>query len=329
MSKSYFYIETAFHHEGDLDYLKELIYNAKLIHADGVKFQVLTNIDDFVAIQHSGYNQLKEYCFNFNQWCEIFEYTKSLNLDIILMPLNIEALKLVDIFPIKYIDIHSVSFNDIFLLEKINEYQQNIILGIGGRTYEEIKEKIIFFKNKVKVLMVGFQSFPSKLEDVNLGKIKYLVEEFSDFSIGYADHSSFDDENAILSNEYARLLGATVFEKHVTLNEGIERVDYNSAISFEKMKQIIERINFIESYILKDKNAAYELNDKELVYRNRQLVCVSTKAIEKGNYIKKDDVCFKMVSDSNNCITNSSELIGRISSENILENKPILKTDIL
>ena len=65
MSKSYFYIETAFHHEGDLNYLKELIYNAKLINADGVKFQVLTNIDDFVAVQHSGYDILKKYCFSY------------------------------------------------------------------------------------------------------------------------------------------------------------------------------------------------------------------------------------------------------------------------
>ncbi|HQX04628.1 MAG: N-acetylneuraminate synthase family protein [Flavobacterium sp.] len=329
MSKSYFYIETAFHHEGDLNYLKELIYNAKLINADGVKFQVLTNIDDFVAVQHSGYDILKKYCFSYNQWSSIFEYTKGLDLDIILMPLNKEALKLVDVFPIKYIDIHSVSFNDIFLLEEINNYHQNIILGIGGRTFDEIKEKISFFNDKVKVLMVGFQSFPSMLEDVNLGKIKHLVNDFSKFLIGYADHSSFDDENAISSNEYARLLGATIFEKHVTLNEGIERVDYNSAISFEKMKRIIEKINFIESHILIDNNTAYKLNDKERVYRDRQLVCVSNKIIEKGNYINKEDISFKMVSDSNNCITNSSDLIGRISAENILKNQPILKTYIV
>jgi len=36
-----------------------------------------------------------------------------------------------------------------------------------------------------------------------------------------------------------------------------------------------------------------------------------------------------MVSDSNNCITNSSDLIGRISAENILKNQPILKTYIV
>lgn len=329
MNKSYFYIETAFHHEGDFNYLKELIYNAKLINADGVKFQVLTNIDDFIAFQHSGYDILKKYCFSFNEWSSIFEYTKSLDLDIILMPLNKEALKLVDIYPIKYIDIHSVSFNDIFLLEEIFKFHQHIILGIGGRTYEEILEKINFFDDKVKVLMVGFQSFPSKLEDINLGKIKQLVNDFPKFLIGYADHSSFDDENAISSNEYARLLGATIFEKHVTLNEGIERVDYNSAISFEKMKRIIEKINFIESNILVDNKTAYELNEKEIVYRNRQLVCISNKIIEKGNYINKEDICFKMVSDSSNCITNSNDLIGRISAEKILENQPILKTYIV
>ncbi|MBC8883220.1 N-acetylneuraminate synthase family protein [Flavobacterium piscinae] len=74
-------------------------------------------------------------------------------------------------------------------------------------------------------------------------------KDFPNFKIGYADHSSFDDEYAVLSNEYARLLGATIFEKHFTLDEGLERVDFNSAIGVKKCKQYwTELILLIKAY---------------------------------------------------------------------------------
>lgn len=329
MNKSYFYVETAFHHEGDVAYLKALIQNAKNIGANGVKFQVLTDINDFVSVHHSAYNQLSDYCFTFEQWSDVFNYTKSLALDIILMPLNIDALALIDKFEIKYVDIHSVSFNDVKLLEAINQYDVDVVLAIGGRNKEEIEDKIKFYEDKVKVLMVGFQSFPSKLADVNLGKIAWLKDDFPNLIIGYADHSSFDDDYAISSNEFARLLGAEVFEKHVTLDEGVERVDYNSAVSFQKMKIIIDKVRFIEHYILIAKDQAYVINEKEEIYKNRQLVCVASKAIVANSVLNIDDISFKMVSSIENGITDSTELIGKVAKVNLKENSPILKIHLV
>lgn len=318
--ESYFYVETAFHHQGELDYIYKLIDETSSIGVKGIKFQVLTKIDDFVSSKHDSYEKLATYCFSYNEWYKVFRYAKEKGLDIIIMPLNIESCKLIEEFEVKYIDIHSVSFNDISLLQKIKTLDKDIILGVGGRTLSEIYELIDYFNNRVKVLMTGFQSFPSKLENIKLGRIPILKQLFPDIEIGYADHSAFNDEYCITSNEYARLLGATVFEKHLTLKVDPDRVDSASAVTADKMQLIIKNIDFIERHIL-NLESLFVMTPEEGTYRDRQLVCVAKKKIEKGNKIVLDDVAFKMTNPNQYVMTDAKKIIGKYAKQDFLEDE--------
>lgn len=325
MSNSYLYTETAFHHEGDIDFLKKLIIESSNIGVNGVKFQVLTNPSDFISTRNTSFNELKKYCFSLSEWEQIFEFTLSKDLDIIMMPLNLESFKLLDKFKVTYLDIHSVSFYDLELLKHIKKSKLNIILGIGGRTLDEIKEKQLYFKDKLKVLMVGFQSFPSKLEKVKIGKIKYLKDFFPELEIGYADHSSHNDEFAVLSNDYARLLGATFFEKHITIIEGDERVDAASAIDAKKIKVVKERIDFIEKYVLTNEQESFITDSTEFVYRNRQLRCVVNKDLLEGSILKASDVSLKMVENQEKYYNKIEDVIGKKIKVNIYVDQAINK----
>jgi N,N'-diacetyllegionaminate synthase len=311
MNKFYFYTETAFHHEGDMSYMKKLIDETKKTGAEGIKFQVMTKTSDFVSKKHTAFYSLDNYRFSLEEWTEIFKYTHNSGLDIVMMPLNLEAFKLLDSFEVKYLDIHSVSFNDNYLLEEIKKSEQNIILGVGGRTLEEIIKKINYFESKLKVLMVGFQSFPSQLEDVNIGKIYYLKKLFPDCLIGYADHSSFDNEHAITSNEYARLLGATFFEKHITLTEGAERIDCSAAVGKDKIKIIINKITYLEQNVLTDFILSFHQNEKEITYRNRQLICVAAKSLKKNTIISAKDIQLKLIDTDEVTFHIVNDLIGK------------------
>lgn len=321
MNNFYLYTETAFHHQGDLEFLKKLILESKNAGSEGVKFQVLTNIDDFVSTYHTAYDELSDYCLSMKQWDEIFSYTKSLNLDIILMPLNIEALDLLKKHSVKYIDIHSVSFNDTSLLKAIKESDVEIILGVGGRTLDEIIVQKNNFGNKLKILMVGFQSFPSKLEKIKIAKIEQLKSIFPELEIGYTDHSAFDDNYAILSNDYARLLGATVFEKHITIDEGENRVDAASAVNASKISEIIERLEFIEEHIINKKNS-FIMEEEEIAYRNRQLVCVAKDDFNDGVYLTEENVSLKMVHNPKDCFTEPNHIQGKKLKGTIKKDEP-------
>ncbi|MBI3519735.1 MAG: N-acetylneuraminate synthase family protein [Bacteroidetes bacterium] len=311
MNNIYFYTETAFHHQGDMNFMKDLIDVSKKSGAQGVKFQVMTRTADFVSTKHKAYKDLDSYCFNLSQWHDIFTYTNSLGLDIVMMPLNMEAFELLNTFDVKYLDIHSVSFYDNMILNTVKNAQKDIILGVGGRTLEEIEEKINFFGNNLKVLMVGFQSFPSKLEDVKIGKISFLKKKFPDLKIGYADHSAFDSDYAITSNEYASILGATIFEKHITTTEGVERVDYSAAVSLDKMKKIIEKVKFVNNYVMTDYATSFEFTAAESIYRERQLRCVARADLKCGTILTSELISLKLIDDQVDSFSNVEDLIGK------------------
>ncbi|WP_268123779.1 N-acetylneuraminate synthase family protein [Roseivirga pacifica] len=317
----YIYAETAFHHEGDLDYLKELVSTAKSCGANGVKFQVLTETDYLISKKHSQYQKLKSITLPFDEWREVFDHTEKLGLDIVMMPIDPECLRLLEDFNIRFLDLHSVSFNDLEVLTAIKSTQLPLILGVGGRRITEIQDKIGFFKSQLNVLMTGFQSFPSRLADVTLEKIRCLSEAFPLTDVGYADHSSWDSPDAVRSNSWAFILGARFFEKHLTLNEGKERIDYNSAVGPEKFKEIINELKYLNDEILnKPSEALNDLNAAELKYRSRERVIVAKRAIRKGEKLRPEHLVYKMT-DAEGGIVQLEPLLGKITTKGIEEDE--------
>ena len=321
----YFYTETAFHHMGEMDFMKRLIKASAEINAAGIKFQVLIDYDSFFSEEHSMYTDFRRAMFTVDEWREIFRYTHSLGLDIIFMPICTDAFQLLkdDSYSIKYIDIHSVSFYDEGVLSLIKQSGIPVILGIGGRNSDEIDAKLRFFGDQLKVIMVGFQAFPSKIEELRLGKIQWLMEKYSKLSIGYADHSSFESEHAIVSNEWAFLLGATFFEKHITVAEGEDRWDFQSAISVERCKILIERLKFLDNDVMRYQPNEFDIIEgKELVYRNRQKIAVAKGPLSMGHVLGESDIALKML-DSTEGIVDWKSLLGKRVSADVKQGEKL------
>jgi len=312
----YIYAETAFHHEGDKGYLFKLIDAAKESGVHGIKFQVLIDLNEFMSSKHSAYCEVKKWTLTLKEWEEIFGYTKKLGLDIILMPLDIKAFELVEKFDIRFIEIHSVSFRDECLLNKLNECRTSLIFGIGGRTIKEIDAIIKKYIDRDITLMVGFQSYPSDLRDVKLERIRELKKLYSNCQIGYADHSSYKDSMAISSNEYAYILGARVFEKHITIEEGKERVDYQSAVSIKKISTIVKKLNNLKLILNIESHNLFKMTEREVTYRNRQKVPVAKQLIKPGDVILRDLIELKMT-DQENCYDSVERVIGKKTLRNI------------
>jgi N,N'-diacetyllegionaminate synthase len=314
-----------------MDYLLKLIDTSAEIGANGIKFQILLDYDWQISKKHSMYEEFKKAMFTESVWREIFSYTANKGLDIILMPSCPKSFNLIHDknYNIKYIDIHSVAFHDSILLQKVKESNIQVILGVGGRTTKEIDEKIIYFGDQLNVLMVGYQSFPSKIENIKLEKIKLLKNKYQKVKIGYADHSSFDSDHAISSNEWAYILGAQFFEKHLTIEEGIERWDFQSAIGPTKMKTLIEKLNFIDKEVFKYSELELDtIEDSELVYRNRQKIAVATKNLKSGEILTHFDITFKMI-DNTHGLSTSELLIGKSLNKDIQEDDRITLDDVL
>jgi N,N'-diacetyllegionaminate synthase len=322
----FLYAETAFHHEGDYAYLKSLVDMAAETGCQGVKFQVLIDLDDLMSSLHANYQNAKKWLLRQNQWSNILEYANSKHLKIVAMPCDVAAVSMIEklSFSIEFYDIHSVSFYDHKLLETIKCTGKPVILGVGGRTLEEMATSKEFFGDQLAVFMVGFQAFPSDLRHTRIGMIPFLKNLFPDCTIGYADHTDFRDEWGVKSFEYAYLLGARVFEKHLTCNEGVARVDYEAAVGYDKMVTIREKLLFLDELIGHGPNELFSLSEKEVAYRNRQKVLVAARPIMAGEGMSVANTRLKMANGSE-AYTEVKELEGAVATCDILVDEPITK----
>lgn len=290
--------ETAFSHEGDFDYLVKQVKAAKAGEVDFVKFQVFLDKNEYCVENHPAYNILDKWMLSKEKWVDIFNLAKSLGLKIVVLPLNKPSLEfcekyqhLIDIY-----EIHSVCFNEVPLLNELKNSSKTIILGIGGRLPHEIDfaEKLLEAAKDRLVLMYGFQSFPTDSAQLNLSKVKKFSELFN-CKIGYADHSHYESDLFIQLNAAAYFLGARVFEKHIVLEKGTKRVDYESGINsndFRRMREEIEKI----VTILGDGDI-FTLNEKERGYKNREKKIVFTRDILRNSILTMEDLTYKITEE--------------------------------
>ncbi len=324
--KFFFYTETAFIHQGDVAYMMELIKRTAEAGAHGIKFQVIGEYDDFISRANPNYEAFKIAMISKGDWERIFKYSKESGLDIVYMPTDKKAAEFArDEWKkyISYIDIHPVNFNYTPILSIIKESHCDLILGMGGRTKDEVDEKIKYFGDKIKVLMFGHQGFPTELYQSAIGKIPLLKEVYPQMQIGYADHSKFDNPWSRNLHSVAYMLGARFFEKHIAVTEGENRLDYITSSSKESIENILKDINnLIES------GAEFpdlkSLNKSEIKYTSRQLKAVSAKDMKTGDMISANDVKYKMI-ESEVGFPYGNELIGKKLTSDLAYDLPFVE----
>ena len=215
--------ETAFTHEGDLSYLKKQIDIAKDINSDYIKFQILLDIDSVYSRSTEIYHDMKTKMLSETEWRDALKYATDIGLKTLILPIDYQALNFaLNNKHTHAIEIHSICLNDIVFLDIINKSKTNLLiaLGVGGRKTKEINFCINYLESKNILLMAGFQSFPTNIEDANLSKIKTLKTKYP-FAVGYADHTQWDkDDNYMILTALA--LGALYIEKHIILEKEVK-----------------------------------------------------------------------------------------------------------
>lgn len=297
LKNPYLIAETAYNHEGDIDYLYEMIDEIADVGLDAVKFHLMLDAESYMVKDHPLIDQAKKWIFDKKQWNKIIKYSSEKNLDVIALCDDVESLRFINNIhsEIKGVEIHATGLNDYFLLEEAAKFSNNVILGIGGSTLDEIHFAVDFLKNKNKrdiVLMYGFQSFPTDYREINLKKMVKIKNLF-DLPIGYADHTRFDDPNNEIVSIMGKMMGVNILEKHYTLDQGKKRIDYAAAVGKEKMKKIKHLLNLADN-VSGDGNLG--MSDKEKEYGNvgpMKKAVVARNSIKKGEKIMLDDVWFK------------------------------------
>ena len=316
--------ETAWHHEGDYAFMKNLVTRiCEFSRADIVKLHITLDLDEYMSKDHEAYETLKSWMFTAEQWVELIDIVRNNDKELMLLLNDVKAIEFAKKFSPELIEIHSVCLNVPRLQMAVTENidaKSKVVIGIGGCTLDEVKSAVDFFHDRETILMFGFQNYPTKYEDVNLGKIRKIQNLFPLKSCGYADHTSWNQENNELISLLVCANGMDYLEKHVTTEYGVERCDYSAAISIEHLNILYEKMKLLDSI---NGNSSMLLNKAEEEYSKygpMKMAAIAKRNLKKGRVLAIKDIHFCRTSQT----TNVSQIdLLKYIGKNLVENVEI------
>ncbi len=251
MKKPYLIAEIGINHNGDINIAKQLIKNAKDCGFDSVKFQKRT-IDivydkktlDTPRESPWGTTTKEQKLgleFEKSEYDQIDKYCKEVDIEWFASAWDIESLKFLESYNLKYHKIASAMIVDHNFLNEVAKKNKHTFISTGMSTKGDIDNAVKIFKkyNCSFELMHCVSTYPMKIEDANLITINQLKKEY-DCNIGYSGH-----ENGVVVSLAATMMGITSLERHITLDRTMYGSDQAASLELTGMKSLCESIDKI------------------------------------------------------------------------------------
>ena len=162
-------------------------------------------------------------------------------------------------YKLKYNKIASAMTTNIEFLKFVAKEKKHTFISTGMCTLKDINRAVLIFKknNCAFTLMHCVSSYPAPEEKLNLNTMIFLKEKFK-CKVGYSGH-----ESSVSPSLYAFLMGATVIERHITLDRSMWGTDQSASLSEEGIKNLVNLIEKSEK-ILGDGVKIKTTEDKKL-----------------------------------------------------------------
>jgi sialic acid synthase SpsE len=330
--------EVGINHNGDINIAKQMIDEAKKAGADCVKFQTF-KAEEFVSdieqtytyksqgkeITESMLEMFKRYEFSEVEWKEIIDYCKL--KDIIFSSTAQNKLDLDFLLSITNLPFIKVGSDDLTNLEQMKYYaskQKPMIISAGMAYAYEIEDAVRSIQemgNDDITVLHCISSYPTEAQDVNLKKIPIIRDAFG-VKVGFSDHT-IGSAAAVGSVCF----GATVIEKHFTLDNNMSGPDHCFSINPKELKRYIDDIRFIENAL---GNSVIKPTLKEIEMRKiaRRKIVVKEN-IDKGHKLTSENLAFKRNEYEGIEPKNINFLLGRELKNNISKNSVVNLEDLV
>ena len=317
-------------HNGKISWAKKLIDQAKQAGADYVKFQAFSAsqmiIKDSKLADYqkktkfkSQYEMIKKYELNKKQINELKIYSKKKKINFLCSPFDIENLGILFKLGLKTIKVASGEIDNYQLLDTISSKAKTVFLSSGMSTIQEIRLAIkILTKHKINkkniVVMHCTSNYPTIPKDINMRALQTIKKALK-VNVGYSDHSQ-NVETGII----AAACGATVIEKHITINKRYSGPDHSSSLDLIEFKKYVELIRLTEDMLgskYKKPNLK-EIKIKKVVRKS----IYAKKYINKGEKFTHDNLICKRP-QSKMPASKWFKIMNKISNKNYKTNQPI------
>ena len=318
--------EAGVNHNGSIELAKKLIDVAVDAGVDAVKFQTFKT-ENLVSknakkaeyqkenMQNSDdnqFNMLKKLELDIDAHYELIEYCNSKNIMFLSTPFDLDSINLLNRLELDIFKIPSGEITNLPYLRKIGALKKQVILSTGMADIGEIEDALDVLieagtiKEKITVLHANTM-YPTPMEDVNLRAMVTIGNTF-DIAYGYSDHTL-----GIEVDIASVAMGATVIEKHFTLDKSMNGPDHKASLEPNELKEMVKAIRNIE-IALGSKIKKPSKSEQPNIEIGRKSIVAKTK-INKGEMFTKDNITIKRPGNGINPMR-WDEILGTYAQKN-------------
>ena len=254
--------------------------------------------------------------FGYEEYKEMAEYCREVGIEFCSTAFDFESADYLD----EMMNIYKISSSDLSNIPFIEHQAKKgkpILLSIGASNENEIDmavQTIRKYNDQPLVLLHCVLEYPTPYEDANLNKITSLKKRYPDAIIGYSDHTIFDQGCDVIKTAYN--LGATVVEKHFTLNKKIKGSDHLHSMDDTDAARIIENVAFVEK--LRGTGELKVLENELISRQNARRSVVALGDIPKGTVITADMLTYKRPGTGISP-QRADSILGRVAKQDIAD----------
>lgn len=289
----YLIAEIGVNHNGDMQLAKEMIVAAKSAGADAVKFQtftaeaLVTQGTPKVAYQQrtmppdeSHYEMIRKLELKRKSHFLLKSYCEEIGIEFLSTPYDIDSAKFLhEELDVRLFKTASADLVDLPLHQYIASTGKPSIVSVGMATLGEIEDVVTIYRkqgNENLTLLHCVSNYPCSDESLNLNVMTTLKNAFQQ-PVGYSDHS-LGYEAAVLSVG----LGATIIEKHFTLDKKLTGPDHLASSTPEEFSELKIAVRRAEKML---GSPVKSCQDEE-----RQMALVCRKSITLGIDLRAGDI---------------------------------------
>ena len=312
-----FYViaEIGQNHCGDLSLAMDYIEWCARSGAHAVKFQNRDNKYLFSEEAYlAPYNSENAFAATYGAHREFLEFSRDdfarlrdkahqLKVDFISTPFDEPSLELLLSLGVDALKVASFDIGNIPFLKLICQANLPVVISTGGGNLEQITASLEVLKLPEVALMHCVSEYPCPPQKLNLRKIPEYAALYPNVTVGSSDHF-----NGILSGPVAYMLGARVFEKHVTHDRSAKGTDHSFALESRGLQNFIRDLNRTrEMLVLEDKP---DLGD-EPVFKKLGKSIIANQKIPQGAIISPSMLSGRIFSSSGIPVRHSGKVIGK------------------
>jgi len=251
--------EAGVNHNGSVETAKRLIDAAQQSGADYVKFQTFSAAAVAhhkaqkaeyqirqVGAEENQFEMLKKLELSFDQFAELKSYCIDKNIGFLSTAFDLESLECVLELGVDYLKVPSGEVTNYPLLRGIGAANKPTLISTGMCFYEEVEAAVDQLvlggldRQQLKVFHCNTE-YPTPFGDVNLRAMSSMGERLN-LPFGYSDHTL-----GITVPIAAVALGATVIEKHFTLDKKTKGPDHLTSLEPHELKAMVQGIRDVEA----------------------------------------------------------------------------------